>query len=114
MMALARRAVTDFHILVSVEQLKELGEVLARPKFHGVLDDDLRRSLITQLATGTELVAVTSVVSVCRDPNDDMLLALCKDGRADLFVSGDNDLLVLGRFGKTRILSPSQFLVENK
>ena len=113
-MALAKRVVKDHHMLISVEQLKELGVVLARPKFFGVIDDDRRRALLSGLATETEIVTVTSAVNVCRDPDDDMLLALCKDGRADGLITGDKDLLVLGRFGTTRILSPAQFLAEYK
>lgn len=45
---------------------------------------------------------------ICRDPNDNHVLHLCQHLGADLLLSGDKDLLVLGRFGKTRILSPKQ------
>lgn len=45
-----------------------------------------------------------------RDPNDDYLLAHAIAARADFLVSGDKDLLVLGRVDGVRIVSPADFL----
>jgi putative PIN family toxin of toxin-antitoxin system len=47
---------------------------------------------------------------VCRDPDDDVVLGTALAGRADLIVTGDNDLLVLKSFQRIRILSPRQVL----
>jgi putative PIN family toxin of toxin-antitoxin system len=47
---------------------------------------------------------------VCRDKNDDVVLATAVAGKADLIVTGDVDLLVLKTFRGIRILSPRQFL----
>jgi len=47
---------------------------------------------------------------ICRDPDDDIVLATAVAGRADLIVTGDDDLLVLKIFGGIRILSPRQVL----
>ena len=47
---------------------------------------------------------------VCRDKNDDMVLAPALAGKADLIVTGDDDLLVLKKFRDIRIVSPRQFL----
>lgn len=45
-----------------------------------------------------------------RDPKDDMLLALSLAGHADFLITGDKDLLVLQKFGDTKIVTPKQFL----
>ena len=45
---------------------------------------------------------------VCRDPDDDEVLALAIAAQADLIVSGDNDLLVLLQFNGIPIVSPAQ------
>jgi len=45
---------------------------------------------------------------VCRDPDDDEVLALAIAAQADLIISGDNDLLVLQQFNGIPILSPAQ------
>jgi uncharacterized protein len=62
------------------------------------------------LRTGAELVEPLKLPrSVCRDPNDLMVLGLVAPGAADIVVSGDKDLLVLGKFSGARILSPRDF-----
>jgi predicted nucleic acid-binding protein len=47
---------------------------------------------------------------VCRDPDDDEVLALALAARAELIVSGDNDLLVLQQFEGIPIVTPAQAL----
>lgn len=47
---------------------------------------------------------------ICRDADDDVVLATALAGRADLLVTGDDDLLVLKSFSGIRILSPRQVL----
>ena len=46
---------------------------------------------------------------VCRDPDDDEVLALAIAAQADLIIiSGDKDLLALQQFNGIPILSPAQ------
>lgn len=45
---------------------------------------------------------------VCRDPDDDVVLATASAADADAIVTGDEDLLVLREFQGIRILSPRQ------
>ncbi|MGC2627706.1 MAG: putative toxin-antitoxin system toxin component, PIN family [Candidatus Udaeobacter sp.] len=47
---------------------------------------------------------------VCRDKDDDVVLATALAGNADVIVTGDEDLLVLKKFRGIEILSPRQFL----
>ena len=44
--------------------------------------------------------------AVCRDPDDDLILALAQTVSADMLITGDKDLLVLERHGTTHILTP--------
>ena len=55
-------------------------------------------------------IEVTSEVEVCRDKKDNFLLALAKDGTASHLITGDNDLLILKTFSKTKILTLSEYL----
>jgi putative PIN family toxin of toxin-antitoxin system len=48
--------------------------------------------------------------AVCRDPDDDWVLATALAGQAEAIVTGDDDLLVLGNFQGVAILSPRQFI----
>lgn len=47
--------------------------------------------------------------SVCRDPDDDAVLATAIAGNASCIITGDKDLLILKRFDSVDILSPSEF-----
>jgi uncharacterized protein len=55
-------------------------------------------------------LTVTSEVSLCRDEDDNFLLALAKDSKADFLITGDKDLLVLKQFENTSILTLTEFL----
>jgi len=46
---------------------------------------------------------------VCRDRDDDLILACADTADADYLVTGDKDLLVLERYGRSKILSPRDF-----
>ena len=50
------------------------------------------------------------VVGVARDPNDNHVLACCLACQADYLVTGDRDLLSLGTFRGTAIVTGAQFL----
>ncbi|MEO5945994.1 MAG: putative toxin-antitoxin system toxin component, PIN family [Chitinophagaceae bacterium] len=55
-------------------------------------------------------IQVVSTVSVCRDPNDNFLLALDKDAKADYLITGDKDLLDLHTFENTIICTLTDFI----
>ena len=61
------------------------------------------------------LIEIKSNVSICRDPKDDFLLSLAKEGEADYLLTGDSDLLDLVKFQKTKIILLTNFLkLKNK
>ena len=49
-------------------------------------------------------------VRECRDPKDDKFLEVALNGRADLILTGDADLLALHPWQNIAILSPAQYL----
>lgn len=51
-----------------------------------------------------------AVVGVCRDPADDMVLAAAREGRAEVIVTGDADLLTLAEYEGIAIVKPRAFL----
>lgn len=61
-----------------------------------------------------DLIKVESIVTICRDPKDNFLLALAKDGKAGYLLTGDKDLLDLIKFGKTKIKTITAFIDETK
>ena len=46
---------------------------------------------------------------LCRDPDDDWVLATALDGRCTCIVTGDKDLLILERVQDVQIVAPSAF-----
>jgi uncharacterized protein len=55
-------------------------------------------------------VRLRGTVKVCRDPDDDMFLECAARANADLLIAGDRDLLVLGSYEGTRILTPAGYV----
>jgi uncharacterized protein len=49
---------------------------------------------------------------VCRDPDDDQVLALAIAAKVELIVSGDNDLLSLSSFEGIPIVAPAEALLR--
>jgi putative PIN family toxin of toxin-antitoxin system len=56
-----------------------------------------------------DFISINSNVKVCRDENDNFLLSLAKDSSANYLITGDNDLLVLNQFEKTRIITIAEY-----
>src|SRR5947209_8086335 len=97
-------------LLFSQELLEEFAEVIKRPKLKKYFSDSDVESLLTTIDEVAEFVIVQSVVSICRDPKDNFLLELAKDGEASHLLTGDKDPLEIKKFGKTRILKITEYL----
>ena len=82
--------------------------VTLRRKF-GLTPDDLPiLALYRQHAAWCEPAKLAE--AVCRDPDDDWVLATALAGEADAIVSGDADLLTLDSYSGIEMLSPRQFV----
>jgi uncharacterized protein len=55
-------------------------------------------------------IKIRGALKLCRDPHDDMFLECAALAKADLLVAGDKDLLTLGTYRETRIVTPSESL----
>jgi uncharacterized protein len=104
---LVRVRVLPHAIITSEPLLCELRATL-RKKFAAAPDE---LPLLSQLNEEAEIGRPTRLRErVCRDKDDDVVLATALAGKADVIVTGDYDLLVLEEFRTVRILSPRQFL----
>jgi putative PIN family toxin of toxin-antitoxin system len=84
------------------------------------LDEVLRRKFAVTPATAAFVVAFRQQARlvepamlpgpVCRDPDDDLVLATAVAAGADAIVTGDDDLLVLRTYRGIAIVSPRAFL----
>lgn len=96
-------------ILFSAELLEELITVAGRPKFRTLISADLLADLLLLIERKALFAQVNSSVDLCRDPKDNFLLSLAKDGMASVLLTGDSDLLSLGKYGHTRIITWKEF-----
>jgi len=104
-----RFLLNDIHVLTSEDQLREVREVIYRPKFSRYFSDVERDQLEDFLVKTAYAISPIEKIELCRDPKDDFLLELAIAGDATNLVTGDDDLLVLGTIRSTRIIRLSEF-----
>lgn len=95
------RLVTSRHLLDEFEEILE--EKFGFAKAAAVET----RSELEVLA---EVVEPEDVPKVCRDPDDDQVLAAAQVGAAEVIVTGDRDLLALEWYNSIEILTPAMFV----
>ena len=101
---------SEITLIFSQELVDEIVEVTQRIKFRRYFKLDDVESLLLELKARAIYIDVTSEIFACRDPKDNFLLALSVDGNATHLLTGDKDLLVLKKFGKTKILTMTEYL----
>ena len=98
-------------LICSPALLSELADVISRPKFDAIL----ARSNTSRSHALDEFYRLAEVIEppplpqpVCRDADDDEVLATSSAGQADLIVSGDDDLLSLKIHQGIPIVTPAE------
>lgn len=92
--------------------LDEFLKVASRPKFRRFFSTTDIEELLETIDEYADFVKVQTQIEICRDPKDNFLLSLSVDGNADYLLTGDKDLLELTKFGKTTIITISDFLLD--
>ena len=101
----------DIVLVTAPELLAELDRVLTYPKLQRYYTDEERTRFVALVMALGEVVDLPETIPrICRDPDDDRLIACAVVGEADVIVSGDNDLLALERVGDIPILTAVQLL----
>ena len=95
-------------LILSTRVLDEMQQTLVEKMG---LEKNLAQEIRAELEINWEMIEPIALAkSVCRDKDDDWILAAALTGNAEIIVSGDKDLLVLKEFHGIKILSPRQFL----
>ncbi len=103
----------ELHGITSTILAREFERVLQYPRIDKAL---VKRGLVatdlsTQFSLLNDLVKTTPIAQrMSRDPDDDAVLACALAAKADLIVSGDQDLLVLQTFEGIPIITAAQAL----
>lgn len=92
--------------------LEEVADALRLPRIRRYLRDPRDAQLwLADIAAIADLVEdVAAAPAVARDADDDVVLAGALAGRAEVIVTGDEDLLVLRQHEGIPIVSPRSFL----
>ena len=102
---------TDIHVYVSQDLITELISVLARPKIRQYVSTESIETMWTLIREHCYVIEDYPITdSVVRDAKDVYLWSMAQAIPADIIVTGDKDLLVLGKFLNTLILPYSDFL----
>ena len=97
-------------IFYSAELLAEYNEVIRRDSFRKYVSPQQVRKFLKLVLPRLTLIHSKSKVILSRDRKDDYILGLAKDSNADFIITSDYDLLVIKKFGKTKIVTMSEFI----
>ncbi|WP_309988871.1 MULTISPECIES: putative toxin-antitoxin system toxin component, PIN family [Dyadobacter] len=101
----------NIQILADITLLEEISEVAYREKFRKYITIEDADEFISSLKRRLKPVVVTSVIDASPDPEDNFILALARDGKAEYIVTGDKrGLLELGSFEEIPIVRLQAFL----
>lgn len=106
----AEKAIHSAVLLVSQSTMSELADVLAQAKFDRYVTMEQRLQFIRLIAYTAEFVPIVHPVRECRDPEDNKFLEVAVNGRADVTITGDDDLLVMNPWRGIEILTPADYL----
>jgi putative PIN family toxin of toxin-antitoxin system len=104
---LLEHCVIRHHLVTSEPNLAELQKHLVG-KFKRTQRDatDVLELFRSQMEV---VIPLTLQQPICRDPDDDAILATAIAGKAKCIITGDKDLLVLGQHLNIAIVAPSAF-----
>lgn len=101
-----------FTLVTSLYLVDELAHVLAYPRIARrlrITPDEVEAILAALVSQAEVTASVLCLPGVTRDPKDDPVVACAREGEADYIVSGDQDLLALGRYEGIRMATPRGF-----
>jgi uncharacterized protein len=105
---LTRARKQQFDLIICPFILHEFERLLRRKFSASKKETEAALALIAEAAP--DIAHPSGVPSgVCRDKDDDHVLACAREAEADYLVSGDKDLLVLKSYVGTRIVTPRDF-----
>ena len=107
-----RLARSNGRLLISDATMYELAEVLNRRKLDAYVTLKDRQRFLREVTRIAEFVPIIQIVRECGDPKDDKFLEVALNGRADVIITGDRDLLALHPWRGVAILAPKDYLTR--
>jgi uncharacterized protein len=107
--SLAVRLAAKHSLLKSIETEQELRRVIEKPYLQSHMDQSIV-AWLDELFAAAQRVDIVQRIEACRDVMDNKFLELALNGRADILVSGDRDLLSMINFEGIPIITPAVFI----
>lgn len=102
----------NHELFISEWILDELKEKLSsKLKFS---DEKIVKIITLICESFTKLEIEINIPDICRDKDDNNILALAEEISADYIITGDKDLLVLEKYKTTLIVNPRKFWEKEK
>lgn len=103
------KVVSDGWVVVASEEIFTEVRRILNTKFSDFSEDFI--SFQTILQPYTDVVKLGEIkITECRDEDDNRVIETAVIGSADYIISGDKDLLVLGKYKNIAITAPTEFL----
>lgn len=94
----------------SRETFREFRTVLKYTKF-SLTEQEIKVIIEEEVLPYFEVINTAhKIKNICRDSDDDKFIACAVSASADFIVSGDKDLLDVGKYKSVKIISASEFL----
>lgn len=104
----------EYVLVTSPAILAEIERVLRYPRIrdrYGISEEQISRLEASLRADAVVVPGELAIDPTCFDPDDNKFLACALEVRADYLVTGDPDLLRLGQFAGTAIVTPAEFMM---
>jgi len=101
------------HIITSEDIIKEINQTLSYPKLKRIYEKAgiTRQELIEAAVRIGKLTEVKTKINIVHeDAADNKFMECAFDSKADFLITGDEHLLRIERYKKTRIVSVKQFI----
>jgi len=105
---LQRARAEEFSLISCPLIMRELRRILSKKFRLSNEDIDLAKEPIRE-AIRQVIEQNLKITNVCRDTDDDNIIACAVSAKADYLVTGDSDLLVIRRYQGIKIITPRDF-----
>ena len=96
-----------FNVFATPEIIQEYNDIIN--EFIKRKQGNLDNNILNQFIASLNIINQKSFMQICRDSDDDKFINCAIDSKSLYIVSGDNDLLVLGKYNNIDIITATQF-----
>ena len=98
-----------FQLITSEEQISEFLEVINKPKLQKYFSRSQAIEFLKLIEDKSFITDHKGDIIICRDIKDNFLLNMAVNSKADYLLTGDSDLLIIGKIEKTQIINFVEF-----